>query len=51
MNNEEYTLLKNNIILKTKNIEGIYLNFKFNQRGKLLIFYVRRPLLSYTGSY
>ena len=28
----------------------MFLNFKFNQRDNLLIFYVRRPLLSYTGS-
>ena len=30
-------LSKNNIIFKTYNIEGIYLNFKFIQSDKLLI--------------
>ena len=51
LNMEKYMLLKNNIFFKTSNIEGIFLKFKFNQSDKLLIFYARRPLLSYTGSY
>ena len=29
----------------------MFFNFEFNQRDNVFIFYVRRPLLSYTGSY
>ena len=32
LNNEKLMLLNNNIIFKTENIEGMFLNFKFNQR-------------------
>ena len=38
LDNDKYIFLKNDIIFRSPKIEGIYLNIKFNQRDKLLIF-------------
>ena len=38
LNNQKYTLLKNNIVFITLNIEGIFSDFKFNQRDYFIDF-------------